>query len=516
RLNVGTTSGGTDILNNFDVGNVTTYDPPGDFPYNTIIYVKITPYNATGDAVGCTEESFTTQIAPPSCTSLTSPANGATNVAVTAALTWATATGNPTGYRLNVGTTSGGTDILNNFDAGNVTTYNPPGNFPFGTAIFVKITPYNATGDASGCSEESFATQIAPPSCTSLTSPANGATNVAVTAALTWAAATGSPTGYRLNVGTTSGGTDILNNFDAGNVTTYNPPGNFPFGTAIFVKITPYNATGDASGCSEESFTTQIAPPACTSLTSPANGATNVAVTAALTWAAATGNPTGYRLNVGTTSGGTDILNNFDAGNVTTYNPPGDFPSGTMIFVKITPYNATGNASGCTEESFTTQNNLPSCTNLTSPANGATNVALTAALTWAAASGSPTGYRLDVGTTSGGTNILNNFDVGNVTTYDPPGNFPNNTMIYVKIKPYNASGSATGCMEESFTTQVCIPNLVIENIVIPSGTYHSQGDLTSNVTTVALGSNVIFKSDTGILLGSVFTVQLGATFEATI
>ncbi|MCB0517896.1 MAG: hypothetical protein KDD27_03095, partial [Saprospiraceae bacterium] len=99
--------------------------------------------------------------------------------------------------------------------------------------------------------------------------------------------------------------------------------------------------------------------PSCSSLTTPANGAVGVPVTSALTWSAATNNPTGYRLDVGTTSGGTDILNNFDVGNVTTYNPPGDFPMGTFIYVTIKPYNANGNAVGCSEESFFTEGGAP-------------------------------------------------------------------------------------------------------------------------------------------------------------
>ena len=499
RLDVGTTSGGTDILNNQDVGNVTTYNPSGDFPYNTTIYVTITPYNATGDASGCGEESFTTQIAPPGCTNLTGPTDGATNVPITSALTWAAATGSPTSYRLDVGTTSGGTDILNNQDVGNVTTYNPPGNFAYNSTIYVTITPYNATGDASGCGEESFTTQIAPPSCTNLTGPTDGATNVPITSALTWAAATGSPTSYRLDVGTTSGGTDILNNQDVGNVTTYNPSGDFPYNTTIYVTITPYNATGDASGCGEESFTTQIAPPGCTNLTGPTDGATNVPITSALTWAAATGSPTSYRLDVGTISGGTDILNNQDVGNVTTYNPPGNFAYNSTIYVTITPYNATGDASGCGEESFTTQIAPPGCTNLTGPTDGATNVPITSALTWAAATGSPTSYRLDVGTTSGGTDILNNQDVGNVTTYNPPGNFAYNTTIYVAITPYNATGDASGCGEESFTTQIAPPSCTTLNDPQDGAT---DVDVTTALTwNAATGSPGGYRLDVGTTPG---------------
>jgi hypothetical protein len=461
-------------------------------------------------------EDYSVVITTPNCTTLSSPANGATNVAVTTALSWTAATGNPSGYRLNVGTTSGGTQILNNFDAGNVTTYDPPGNFPYNTTIYVKITPYNGNGSATGCLERSFTTQIAPPGCTTLSSPANNATNVAVTSALTWTAATGSPTGYRLNVGTTSGGTQILNNFDVGNVTTYNPAGDFPYNTTIYVTVIPYNGTGSASGCTQTSFTTQIAPPNCTTLSSPANNATNVAVTSALTWTAATGSPTGYRLNVGTTSGGTQILNNFDVGNVTTYNPPGDFPYNTTIYVTVIPYNGTGSASGCTQTSFTTQIAPPNCTTLSSPANNATNVAVTSALTWTAATGSPTGYRLNVGTTSGGTQILNNFDVGNVTTYNPPGDFPYNTTIYVTVIPYNGTGSAGGCTQTSFSTPVCTPNLTITADPVAAGTYQSSGELTSSNSSVATGTTVVFQSDTGITISSNFTVQLGGIFTAEI
>jgi hypothetical protein len=255
-----------------------------------------------------------------------------------------------------------------------------------------------------------------------------------------------------------------------------------------------------------------------TNLITPANGATNVAVTSALTWEPATGNPDAYVLTVGTTPNGTDIFNG-DVGNVTTFNPPGDFPYSTTIYVKIVGYNANGPAQGCLDETFTTEASpFPGCTSLTSPANGATNVSPIAVLNWTAASGNPppTGYRLDVGTTSGGTDILNNFNVGNVTSYDPPGYLPYSSQIYVKIKPYNGNGPAQGCPEESFTTASCIPDLTIVVIPIPSGSHRSMGDLTSYESTVTNGSDVEFTSDTGVLLDHDFTVELGGIFEILI
>ncbi len=91
------------------------------------------------------------------------------------------------------------------------------------------------------------------------------------------------------------------------------------------------------------------------------------------------------------------------------------------------------------------------CTTLTNPSNGSTDVNITTDLSWSAVDNAD-GYKLTVGTASGGTDIMDNEDVGDVTTYDP-GDFPCGSDIYVTIIPYNSGGDATGCAEESFTTE---------------------------------------------------------------
>ncbi|MEO8516024.1 MAG: T9SS type A sorting domain-containing protein [Flavobacterium sp.] len=93
----------------------------------------------------------------------------------------------------------------------------------------------------------------------------------------------------------------------------------------------------------------------------------------------------------------------------------------------------------------------PFCTALSSPINGAVDVSSTV-VAWPVAAGGPTGYKLNVGTTPGGTNVLNAFDVGNVLTHDL-GILNSSTTYYVTVIPYNAIGNATGtCTESSFTT----------------------------------------------------------------
>ncbi|MCI3938667.1 choice-of-anchor J domain-containing protein [Chryseobacterium aahli] len=98
-----------------------------------------------------------------------------------------------------------------------------------------------------------------PPVCTTFTSPANGAIGVDVNGILNWNSIV-SATGYKLKVGTTSGGSDVVNNIDVGDVATYNITGNLTPNTVYYASVTPYNIVGNAIGCSEISFTTMASP----------------------------------------------------------------------------------------------------------------------------------------------------------------------------------------------------------------------------------------------------------------
>jgi len=69
-ISAGTTTGGTDLANNVDNGALTSYSL-GALMEGTTYYVTITPYNVNGNAMGCTEQSFTTLVHPANdeCTS---------------------------------------------------------------------------------------------------------------------------------------------------------------------------------------------------------------------------------------------------------------------------------------------------------------------------------------------------------------------------------------------------------------------------------------------------------------
>ncbi|WP_442787770.1 GEVED domain-containing protein [Flavobacterium suncheonense] len=119
-----------------------------------------------------------------------------------------------------------------------------------------------------------------------------------------------------------------------------------------------------------------------------------------------------------------------------------------------------------------TPTTVPPCTILSNPGNGATGVN-SGVIFWSSAAGA-SGYKLNVGTTPGGTDILNMTDVGNVLTYDLGALTPGGTY-YVTVIPYNVIGDAVGCNASSFTTCVvcyCDP-------IYTTG--KTDGDLISNI-----------------------------------
>ena len=260
--------------------------------------------------------------------------------------------------------------------------------------------------------------------------------------------------GYFVTVGTTSGGNDILDNQDVAG-TTFDLPNNLPENTQIFVTLVPYNGVGQATACTEESFTTETVAtiPGCTSLVQPQDLAIDVAVSTDISWNAVA-NADGYYLTVGTTSGGNDILDNQDVAG-TTFDLPNDLPENTEIFVTLVPYNGVGNAESCGVSSFITEElspNPPNCAALVFPENGRLNVAVDTDISWEEVTNAD-GYFITIGTSSESADIIDSFDVGLTTTFSPNQDLPYNQQLFVTITPYTENVTATDCDTFSFTTE---------------------------------------------------------------
>lgn len=97
-----------------------------------------------------------------------------------------------------------------------------------------------------------------------------------------------------------------------------------------------------------------------------------------------------------------------------------------------------------------TLSNPPFCTTVTGPTTNEDS-ALLGIIKWDAVSGS-LGYKITVGTAPGGNDVLNNRQVGNVTSYDIPGLLLPGTEYLVKVVPYNSVGNAEACETFTFVT----------------------------------------------------------------
>ena len=238
--------------------------PAGTIPAGADFKFRLTGnYTATSDFYLGFDDVKLTQVvtAPPGCSTISAPVAGATGVSRTPAITWSQAAG-ATGYLLNVGTTPGGTDVINGQNVGNVTSYSIPtaSALNYSTVYYVKVIPTNNLGNTTNCTESSFTTLNI--GCPSVSAPSNNALNTSVTPAITWSSVSGA-TGYRLSVGTTSGGTEVLNNIDLGNVLTYTFPSPLNYNTAYYYTVNAYQGTTSTSAsCTVRKFTTKAPPPA--------------------------------------------------------------------------------------------------------------------------------------------------------------------------------------------------------------------------------------------------------------
>ncbi|MFZ4401914.1 MAG: T9SS type A sorting domain-containing protein [Bacteroidales bacterium] len=98
------------------------------------------------------------------------------------------------------------------------------------------------------------------PSPAAVVAPLNSSTNAVAKPILKWTPTSGTPTGYRLSVGSNNPPSNIINNVDLGNQTSYTITTALAYNTTYYWKVTPYNATGDAVSCPVWSFTTMADP----------------------------------------------------------------------------------------------------------------------------------------------------------------------------------------------------------------------------------------------------------------
>ncbi len=185
------------------------------------------------------------------------PTDNAINIALSSTtLDWDDVT-NATGYHISVGTSSGATDVVNNVAISGVTnsTYTVSSNWSPNQDYYWTITTDYSGGQVTG-DEWSFLTVDGK---ATNPVPTDNATGVLITAkTLDWDDVADA-TGYHISVGTSSGGTDIVNNvaISGGTSSSYTVSSNWSYSTVYYWKVTTDFGSGVQATGDEWSFTSE-------------------------------------------------------------------------------------------------------------------------------------------------------------------------------------------------------------------------------------------------------------------
>jgi len=352
---------------------------PAVLTNGTTYFWQVISRNATDSATGPVW-SFTTAVAAPETPSSPSPAHGATGVATNATLTW-TSSGATT-YDVLFGTTDPPAQVASGISTPSYT----PAGLVAGTTYFWQIVAHNSGGANQG-PQWTFTTvpPVQPPSPSTTPSPADGATGISTAPTLTWSA-TGA-TSYDVAFGTTNPPPVVSSNQTAA---SYTPacecapslgPTPLAYDTTYFWRITAHSSGGGTTGA-VWSFRTapNPNPPSSPFSPNPADMASGVSTTAALSWSGQ--NTTSYDVKFGTTNPPPQVA----TGQTNTAYTPA-MTAGTTYFWQIVAHNPNGSTSGAVWSFSTGPSTLPPPAVPTSPvpSDHATNVGINGTFNWSSA-----------------------------------------------------------------------------------------------------------------------------------
>ncbi|MBV8325513.1 T9SS type A sorting domain-containing protein [Chryseobacterium sp.] len=101
-------------------------------------------------------------------------------------------------------------------------------------------------------------------------------------------------------------------------------------------------------------------------------------------------------------------------------------------------------------------NPIPNCPVVGYPVNNTSFIPTSPNITWYASQGA-TGYKISIGTTPGGTDVVNQQFV-TTTSFTPSSPFSINTTYYLKVVAVGSGGESSGCSEVKFTTTPDAPS----------------------------------------------------------
>jgi photosystem II stability/assembly factor-like uncharacterized protein len=192
----------------------------------------------------------------PTAPTLTTPANGASNVSVTPTLGWNNVSG-ASSYKVQISTISNFGVIT---DSATVFTNSysvPSGRLQSASAYFWRVSASNSFGTSGYSTVFNFSTTVTPPPVPVLVSPANNSNGQSTTPTLVWQAIAGA-TSFHVQISTLSNFAVITDSGTvAGNLNQRTvPAGRLGNGLTYFWRVRATNTSGTGSFSSPWNFST--------------------------------------------------------------------------------------------------------------------------------------------------------------------------------------------------------------------------------------------------------------------
>ncbi len=319
KVSLGSSTGNYDVYNDVVVDSLTL--DYGGLAYDTQYFWKVIPQNASGDASGCPEWTFTTRSNP---TINTFPYNEDFENGIPTAWTHDESLED----MWNILTTIDyAADMDNTTGSGNFLGFDDSGTGQDNAAI--ATSPFDVTGLTSPVVSFFFwngdvAQAEQAQSTLSIDIYSNGSWNNGV------ATYGYSPAWSEVNIDLTSfSASDLTLRFNAIGTDSF-------YGDIAIDDIAIYD---------------NVTAPACNALNTPADMAVDIIEAGTLTWSGSQG-ATGYKVSLGTDNPPTNIEDGLDVGAALSYDFSG-LTFGTTYYWMVTPYNTNGEPTGCPVRSFT-------------------------------------------------------------------------------------------------------------------------------------------------------------------
>jgi hypothetical protein len=411
---------------------------------STIYYWRVRAKSLSGTSNWTVPFSFTTIITQPGTPSLVLPVDKAVDQPVSVVLTWNKATGSAS-YFVQVATDTGFTVIVS-LDSTLTDTVKSITGLSNNVTYYWRVKGKNTSGYGSWSVYRNFTTVIAVPVAPALVAPVDSVPNVDLNPQLSWGTVTGAAA-YHIQVSTSSDFSKELVVDDSNYVQTTKLIGPLSLSTKYYWHVNAKNAGGTSAWSAPRNFiTVPPAPPAPVQV-SPAKNAGDIGPTQSFSWNASPGAST-YWVQIATDSSFASGIAVDKSTLTDTTGSFGSLVSNTVYFWHVNARNGGGTSAWSATWRLFTVIPAPSPA---WPADGATDIALSAALQWKKAAGA-TSYHLRVGTIQDFSSGVAVDKSALTDTAYPIGALNDNAVYYWQVNYTNANGTSQWSTTRKFTT----------------------------------------------------------------